>query len=242
MLSYLAAERIKLKRTFARKTVWIMPLLTLLIAFGLMGGPLYQAGVYNWWYVIMLPGALTLFCSLVIQRDARMRFRGVLVLPVNARRIWLGKALVSMLWLLVVNLVLFVGAFLGGELLGQTVAPGQGFFGLMALGVMLAWQIPLCMFLVLKCGLFVTILINLAGNLLLGIMFATRDTWWAVPYAIPIRVMTPILRIQPNGVPAQADNPLLNPAVIVPGILISLALCGLLLWLTALWFCKREVR
>lgn len=240
MRTYFTAESLKLKRTFAQKTVWIMPLLTLLIAFGLMGGPLYQTGVYNWWYIIMLPGALTLFCSLVIQRDARMKCRGVLVLPVDPGRIWLGKAMLSALWLLAVNLVLFAGAFLGGALLGQSVSPSQGLLGLIVLVLTLAWQIPLCMFLALQYGLFVTILINLAGHLVLGLMFATRDTWWVMPYAIHIRVMTPILGIQPNGVPAQSGNPLLDTSVIAPGITISVALCGLLLWLTSYQFRKRE--
>ncbi|NUU59135.1 lantibiotic immunity ABC transporter MutE/EpiE family permease subunit [Paenibacillus agri] len=240
LLQYMLVEKLKLKRTFAPRMTWLMPALTLLIAFLLMGGRLFQTGAYNWWYVIMLPGATTLFCTLVVQKDANMKFQGVLALPVDPRKLWLGKALLCMVWLLTVCLIFFVGAMLGGLWLGQTILPAQGLMASVLLAVTFAWQIPLCLFLAVTCGMFITILINLAGSIVLGILFATREIWWVVPYAIPIRLMCPVLEILPNGIPAEAGDPLLAWGVILPGVLESLALCGVLLWLTAQWFSKRE--
>lgn len=242
MLRPIQAERLKMKRTFAMKLVWLAPLLTLFFSFALMHGRYFQSGAYNWWYVLMLPGALSLFCALLIQKDARMKFRPVLSLPVSPSRIWLGKAGLGLVWLAAACLLLFAGATLGGQVWNPTVSLADGLLGSLLLVVTMAWQIPLCLFLAARLGLFVSVLANLLVGLASGLLAATHAYWWAVPYAIPLRLMAAVLGIAPNGLPLEAGDPLWDKGVILPGLVISLALAVLLLALTSLWFRKKEAR
>jgi len=67
MLSILKAEQLKWKRTFIPALLWLTPLVTWLLSAVLMGGSYFQTGAYNWWYTMLLPGALTICCALVVE-------------------------------------------------------------------------------------------------------------------------------------------------------------------------------
>lgn len=63
MLGMFQAERLKLKRTMAKKLLILGPLLVAIHSFMV---PQYLiTDAYNWWYVMILPGLLTLFAALV---------------------------------------------------------------------------------------------------------------------------------------------------------------------------------
>lgn len=53
------AEHLKQKRSFQKILLWLVPTITLLLAFVLMGGKYIQYGRYNWWYILILPGSLS---------------------------------------------------------------------------------------------------------------------------------------------------------------------------------------
>lgn len=222
--------------------MWIAPLATLLLCAFLMGGRYFQSGAYNWWYTMLLPGALTLACSLAVQKDARMKYRGLLALPVDLKIVWTSKIIACGEWLLAVALIFLLGVTAGGMLFGETIPLLNSMAGSFLIFVTFLWQIPLCLFLAARCGLFVAILLNMAGNIVGVVAFAAGGLWSMYPYAISVRLMCPVLSILPNGLPVPADSPLRSSGTILPGVLISLVWFGLLSLLTALWFRKQEAK
>ncbi|HBH2017468.1 TPA: ABC transporter permease, partial [Clostridioides difficile] len=84
------AEFQKMKRTFGIRLIWIAPIFSIIITFLLGGG---QNGVYNWWYTMFLPGVLTLISSLIVQKDEKKKYRGILSLPIEKKDVWTGKIL-----------------------------------------------------------------------------------------------------------------------------------------------------
>ena len=67
MGNYISSEHLKHKNTFAKKLVWLAPILTLFL--NVLAPMWYQQNSYNWWYVLLYPSYLTLLSILIIQRD-----------------------------------------------------------------------------------------------------------------------------------------------------------------------------
>ncbi len=66
-MAYIQAENLKHKRTFTKTLMILAPFVTALMNFF---APLwFQLNSYNWWYILLYPGFLTLTCALVEQRD-----------------------------------------------------------------------------------------------------------------------------------------------------------------------------
>ncbi|MEK4061563.1 MULTISPECIES: lantibiotic immunity ABC transporter MutE/EpiE family permease subunit [Paenibacillus] len=242
MLCHIRAERLKWRGTAIPKLVWLAPVFTLLLCAILTGGALFQMGAYNWWYTMLLPGALTLTCSLALHKDAKMKYHGLLALPVDLKTLWTGKIIACAEWLLVTILLFLVGITFGGILFGQTIPPLNSMAGSFLIFVTFLWQIPLCLFLAARLGLFAAVLLNIFGNVMGVVAFDTGGLWDFVPYTITARLMCPVLSILPNGLSVPVDSPLRSTEMILPDALISLAWFGLLSLLTALWFRKQEAK
>ncbi|WP_420538906.1 lantibiotic immunity ABC transporter MutE/EpiE family permease subunit [Paenibacillus polymyxa] len=243
MQQNIAAEHLKLKRTFTKKLVWLAPIVTLLLCTGLMGGHMFQSASYNWWYIMLLPGALTLMCSGVIQKDGKkLKYRAILGMSVDLAQVWYGKIGVCVRLLMVSSIILFVGITLGGFVFSSSVTLAGSVAATLILFVTFLWQIPLCLFLTDRIGMFSTLIINMLGNVACTILFATSSIWWAVPYAIPARLMCAVIQVLPNGLAILSEDPLLDRDVIVPGLVITVGLFMILSILTAMSFRKREAK
>ena len=242
MRSVFHAESIKLKRTFAKSLLWLAPFVTMALCILLGSGSYLQGATYNWWYTMLLPGALSLFCALVLRKDARLGYRGLLGLPVEPDRLWWGMLLVCAAFLVGSCLWVFLLTSLGGLVFGQTIPYLRCLAASLLLTLCFLWQVPLCLLLAERLGLFAAVLLGLGANLFLGLWAADRWFWWAVPFAIPSRLMCPVLGVLPNGLPVPAGSPLSDPGVLLPGALLSLLLFLLLALLTARLFQRREVR
>ncbi|UNL92358.1 lantibiotic ABC transporter permease [Paenibacillus polymyxa] len=243
MQQYIAAEHLKLRRTFTKKLVWLAPIVTLLLCTGLMGGHMFQSASYNWWYIMLLPGALTLMCSGVIQKDGKkLKYRAILGMSVDLAQVWYGKIGVCVRLLMVSSIILFVGITLGGFVFSSSVTLAGSVAATLILFVTFLWQIPLCLFLTDRIGMFSTLIINMLGNVACTILFATSSIWWAVPYAIPARLMCAVIQVLPNGLAILSEDPLLDRGVIVPGLVITVGLFMILSVLTAMSFQKREAK
>ena len=79
-MNYLQAEHLKNKRTFAKKLIVLAPVVTVLMN---IFAPLwFQLNSYNWWYILLYPGFLTLVCAMLEQRDnGKLKYQAVLTLP-----------------------------------------------------------------------------------------------------------------------------------------------------------------
>lgn len=75
MMNYLKAENLKCKGTFAKKLVIIAPVLMLLLA--LFSGRYFVENGYNWWYILIFPGFITLLSALVNQYEEKSCVTGL---------------------------------------------------------------------------------------------------------------------------------------------------------------------
>ena len=53
MNKILQSEHLKQKHTFQKKLIYLAPLVSIAIAFVLMGGYYIQKSAYNWWYTLI---------------------------------------------------------------------------------------------------------------------------------------------------------------------------------------------
>lgn len=67
---YIQAENLKHKRSFTRILIVLAPLLTVLMSF--FNPFWFLPNSYNWWYILIYPGFLTLICALIILLDVMM--------------------------------------------------------------------------------------------------------------------------------------------------------------------------
>ncbi|GFR37284.1 lantibiotic ABC transporter permease [Insulibacter thermoxylanivorax] len=242
MLVYIRAEYLKIRRTFTKQLFWLAPLLTMFMSFALMGGQYFQTGTYNWWYILMLPGALTLICAGIMMRDKRkLNYRAILGLPIQLEKVWYGKIGAAMILYLLTTIILFIGVGIGGVLFSASLTWSEHALGSLLLYLSYLWQIPLCLFLTDRLGMIAAFILNLPGNIASSVLLADTPLWWTVPYAIPARLMCAAIGVLPNGLPVPEGDVLLDKGVILPGVLITLGLFVILSLLTMLPFRRREV-
>lgn len=208
-MNYLRAENWKHKRTFVRKLLFLAPFVTILLS---ALSPLwFQMNSYNWWYVLLYPGALTLVCCLVEQRDGhKLEYRAITPLPVSLGSVWRAKIGVAAIYALAANMVFLVLNLLGAFVLllvfdlSMTISVPQAVLGSICIVLFNLWQIPLCIWLSHKCGIFLTLIINAGVGSILGILLSATSLWMFCPYAWVPRLMISVLGILPNGEPVAA--------------------------------------
>lgn len=250
MGAYFKSEYLKTKHTFIGKLIFLAPIFAILFPLGLT--PAYfEIDSYNWWYSMLLPGMVSLLCTLAAVKDKKMKNMAVLSLPIDLKKVWISKVLVCMLMIAFASIIHLIGSVIIGDVLhfGKLgiIPITNAVLGSLVLIVTFLWQIPLCLFLGSKIGMFPTILINIITYLILGIILAIKDVMWIIPYAVPSRLMCPIIKVLPNGLPAVQGSTtfrseLLSSSVILPGIIITLVLFAILTILTAKWYEGQEAK
>lgn len=76
MVNIIKAEHQKAKRTMRKKFIWGFPLLTFVMAFIFTLGMTnaYAESVWNWWYTLLLPGMIALFCYLSVAQEKKIKY------------------------------------------------------------------------------------------------------------------------------------------------------------------------
>lgn len=240
MYNLLKAECLKQKRRFSLKLLWAAPLVPLLLAFLLMGGRFLLEGSFNWWYTMLLPGALAMLVSFTGSAEKKHNRHGLFSVMTDKKKLWFAQLILHTIFLFLMNLIFFVFVSAAGAFLGISMPFFDSFTASLVLSVTFAWQIPLFMFLCEKAGAFCSIFVSLLFNMGFGIFFAATKLWY-IPFSIPARLMCPIIRVLPNGLPVPAGSSLENTSVIFPGLLITALLYIALSLVTAGWFARKEV-
>lgn len=240
MINAIRSELIKGRHSFGRKILFFFPLLVALMAIILMGGALTQVGAYNWWYMMFLPVTVALVCINLIEPEKRMQFFNVAILPAPKGRIWLAKVWTGCCYIFIGNIIVFGLTTVSGLFFGSQYPVWRGIAAALVLSVTWAWQIPLGMLLSFKLNSVVSFLGILGVNIVCSFQNIAGGRLWFIPFAIPARLMAPILGINPNGVPMAPDSPLYDTGVVLPGILITAALFAVSLLLTKSWFNDRS--
>lgn len=205
-MNYLQSENLKHRRTFTKKLPFLAPAITALM--NLFAPLWFQLNSYNWWYILIYPGCLTLICALTEQRDnGKLKYRAILPLPVHLKKVWKAKIGVAGIYAALGNLLFLALNLLGGYAilsiykLPLTISVLQALSGTLCIIILSLWEIPLCLWLSKKVGIFLTVVLNVGVGSILGILGATTDLWFLYPYSWTPRLMIYILGILPNGEP-----------------------------------------
>ncbi|MEG1312414.1 MAG: lantibiotic immunity ABC transporter MutE/EpiE family permease subunit [Romboutsia sp.] len=240
MKSIIKAELLKQKQTFHKKLVWIAPIITILIAFLLMGGAYIQNGAYNWWYMLILPGALTMISSFIVVNDKKRKFHGLFTIVIDIKKLWYGKILVSTIYLALTCLIFFFSITIAGIVFGSKISIINSLTASILLFVLFLWQIPLWMIISLKTNIGFSVLLSIILNFGIAAICAIGDLWW-IPFAIPARAMIYVIAIMPNGLNAELRSSIMSGNVIPIGIIISLVLYLALTYFSGKWFERQEM-
>ena len=184
---------------------------------------------------------LAIICYLSMMREKKTRYYNLVTLATSKRKLMLGKIIYMGCVILVANTIVFVGASLGGVLLTTNVPAGGAALAVLVLTIAQLWEIPLFLYLSERFGMVVELLICLVLTVG-GIFFAQTGKWYICVSAIPMRILSPLLHILPNGIRAEADHPLLDRGVVFPGIFLSIIWFIFATVFFLKWFDKREVK
>lgn len=245
--SYLAAEKLKFRRTATVKLCWCVPLL-LTTGAACLARDYVQIDSFNWWYVGILPGFLTLLGCQVIGKEEQVGNQLVLSLPVDPVRVWDAKVIYCARMLAVSNLALGILVFTVGalaELFGAAqiyeIRPSQIFTACILLSLCCLWQIPVCMWMKLRMGMLAAFLVNLVFSII-GTVYVSLTEWWLLcPHAVPARLMCAVIRVLPNGLAAREGSltfapELLEMKAVIPGAAVC-TVVFLAVWvLTRRWY------
>lgn len=241
MVNYLNSEFLKQRHRFTLKLLWLSPCIAVALVIILMGGRFFMEGAFNWWYTMILPGTLSMIIAFTVSAEKKHNHHGLFSVSINKKKLWISQLALNTILLLITNLIFFVVMSAVGIIIGVPIPFLNSFVASFVLFLTFAWQIPLLMFISEKIGSFFSIILSLFCNMGFGILFAATKLWY-VPFAIPARLMCPIIKVLPNGLPIEAGNHLSDPTVIIMGITITIALYFIFSLITTLWFSHREVK
>ena len=246
-MHYLKAENLKHKHTFTRTLIFLAPFVTVLMT--CLSPVWFQVNAFNWWYVFLYPGFLTLLCVMIEQKDSgKKKYQTIFTLPVQLSRIWLAKIETAGLYALFGNLIFFTLNVLGGfilrQFLGQdmTIGVSNALLGTALIVLVGLWEIPFCLYLTKKTGLALSLMINVGIGSILGILLASHSYWFLCPYSWVPRLMIYILHIMPNGTLVQVATIENVPVVVGLTLALSILLFIILSIVTANQFSKQEAK
>lgn len=203
-MNYLISEHLKFKRTISNKLLFIMPFTTAILAW-LIGGFIgYQYMTLYWWYSFLLPGAIAILCSLSHKKEENAgKYYSVFSMPVNLSKFETAKSII------LIEKLLVAAEFLAMLIsISNIISPATAVYSVLqsitgSIGIIFAsvWQIPLCLYLTRKTGIFVPVVLNTILGIVLSTAAAFGNTtaWWFVPYCWAAKLAEPLMGIQLNG-------------------------------------------
>lgn len=252
MRAYFFAEKMKYRRTFLPFIMVLMPFATAALA-ALLTQEYFAMDSYNWWYITMYPGITAIICGVIGGKDLRKKNRTVWALPVELKKVWDAKILLAMCTTGISMCVLTALTILGSIFLETVLqysfinAPSYG-MQIMAAAVIWftsLWQIPFCLFLSQRMGVFAMFLLHMGSYLAVAVTVSLELWFPLLPGGITPRLMCVILKTLPNGLPAEAEQmtwtpELMNPAAVFVG-LIAAAVWFLVFWNGSRRWYERQV-
>ena len=240
MYNVIKSECIKQKRTFSRKLIWVAPAVCLSISFLLMGGGYIQTAGYNWWYILFFPFTFTYMSAAIINREKKQNYHGLFGICEKKEKLWYAKIGVATLYLMLTSGMFSLLSIACGFIWGEYISIFDNILAGLVLGITFAWQIPFFMLITLKSNMFLSIFVGVIGNLGIACISAVESFWW-IPFAIPARLMCPVIGVLPNGLVIEPGNPLEAGGVILPGLIITITLYVLVSVVSARIFKRQEV-
>lgn len=239
MFHLIRSELLKMRHTFALKLFIVAPVVTLGLGY-FLSGKFVQLTAYNWWYTLILPITIAIWCASVISCEKRTQYQNIFCLPISMKKVWLSKLLAVTVLLFLTSLIMWGGCTVFGIFTVMNIDPLNGLTGCMLLFFAYIWQLPLIMWLTKKANYLVGVLLSFGCNVVLSMIGAESNLFYINPFAIPARIVCPFFKMHPNGLPVENGSFLLNTRPIIPAVGISLVLAILCFLLTAWLFDKGE--
>ena len=240
-MNYLKAEMLKYKSSFANKILVIAPICTGLFAWVVGGFTGYQYMTLYWWYAFLLPGTIAILCYLANQKEERAdKYFSVFSMPIHLKKFWFYKNLVLIEKILVGALILSLMICISNVIAPATTVytPSQVFIGSILISYASIWQLPLCLFLAKKIGMFGTIFINTLLGIFLPPLAGSTDIWFLFPHCWSAKLSETLMGIEINGTLMPHLNISLNIVLIV--LVLTSILFIVLSAFSATWFSKQE--
>ena len=201
-MNYLKSEHLKFKRTISNKLLFIIPLMTAIFAWIVGGFIGFQYTAFYWWYAFLLPGAVAILCSLSHRKEENAgKYYHVFSMPMNLSKFEIAKGIVLIEKLVVA--AVFLAIIIS---ISNIISPATAVYSVLqsiagSIGIILAsvWQIPLCLYLARKTGLFLPIVLNTLLGIFLPIVLGNTFVWWLVPYCYAAKLAEPFMGIELNG-------------------------------------------
>ncbi len=237
-MNYLKSEHLKFKRTISNKLLFIIPLITAIFAWTMGGFIGFQYMTLYWWYAFLLPGAIAILCSLSHRKEESAgKYYSVFSMPLDLSKFELAKGII------LIEKLLVAGTFLALLIsISNIISPAtavysvpQSIAGSIAIVLASVWQIPLCLYLARKTGLFVPLMLNTILGIFLPTLFGNTAVWWFMPYCYAAKLSEPLMGIELNG--TFAGNPDFSTTVVI-SVALSIFLFAVLSFVDAKDFSK----
>lgn len=201
-MNYLKSEHLKFKRTISNKLLFIIPLMTAIFAWIVGGFIGFQYTALYWWYAFLLPGAVAILCSLSHRKEENAgKYYSVFSMPMNLSKFEIAKGIILIEKLVVA--AVFLAIIIS---ISNIISPATAVYSVLhsiagSIGIILAsvWQIPLCLYLARKTGLFLPIVLNTLLGIFMPIALGNTVVWWLVPYCYAAKLAEPLMGIELNG-------------------------------------------
>lgn len=201
-MNYFKSEHLKFKRSAINKLVFLLPLLTAVFAWVIGGFMGFQYTAFYWWYAFLLPGTIAILCSLSHRKEENAgKYYSVFSMPANLLKFEAAKGMILTEKLLV-SALFFAMLVSVSHLISPATAVysvGQSICGSIGIVLSSLWQIPLCLFLARRTGLFFPVVLNTVLGIFLPIVSGNTAVWYFVPYCYAAKLAEPLLGIRLNG-------------------------------------------
>ena len=246
MRTYFKAEILKYRHTRLKGLLILMPFASVFLAAWLTHR-YFIVDSYNWWYTGLYPGMIGIMCGIIGGKDKKKKNAAIWSLPCRMEKVWDAKVLTgaAMSGIAMASIVLFTIA-------GQTAMEGMlhitfilqpSVQAQLAAGVLIwltaLWQIPFCLLLAQKMGIFWMFLLHMGSSVLISATISLKPWFALVPGAITSRLMCPILGVLPNGLPA-AEGQMTYFAEIVDMQNLFIGIPAAVFWFTLFWWGSRR--
>lgn len=251
MIPIIQSEFLKYKKTIMRRLILLVPLFFIIIALPqrllmpdnyLKPWQLLINQIFNWWPVLFIPIGIALFAALVALQERKAgNYRGLRSHDTSPILLWIGKVMVMAIYTFFATVVLMVAVIVSGWITAGGLIPWSKIF----VGGFVLWLtslaiIPIQLWVATWKGTLASLIIGFFG-MVGGVVTAVKPYWIYVPWSWPTRLMCPLIGVHPNGTLLEAGNPLLDPGVIMMGIVISLGAFLVFTLFTAGWFSRRKM-
>lgn len=237
-MHYVNAERVKYKRTMAKRIGIFVPIIMVLFTFLAAGIYSFQYSCMYWWYMFPLQGMVGVLCfySQKIEESSGYQ-QFVYALPVDLKKISRVKNMVVLGKLFLMESVFTFFVWITPVLLFpdyQVYSLGKLILGNLIIVLTSAWQIPFCSFFMRKFGKLIPIAVHVMRGIATSVLVGKTKFWIVWPYCWTGKEMEYFLGIRLSGTLLE------NPVTWKPEHIVAVVL-SVLLYLVFLHFDAEKV-